>query len=44
MLTNVLNLNDSNDGNRIKQGDLSHMRYILTDDNKVGFLFYSKGA
>lgn len=34
MLTNVLNLNDSNDGNRIKQGDLSIMRYILTDTNK----------
>ncbi|PTI19505.1 hypothetical protein [Staphylococcus warneri] len=33
MLTNVLNLNDSNDGNRIKQGDLSNMRYILTDAN-----------
>ena len=33
MLTNVLNLNDSNDGNRIKQGDLSIMRYILTDSN-----------
>lgn len=34
MLTNVLNLNDSQDGNRIKQGDLSIMRYILTDTNK----------
>lgn len=34
MLINVLNLNDSQDGNRIKQGDLSHMRYILTDTNK----------
>ncbi|MDU6163392.1 MAG: SGNH/GDSL hydrolase family protein, partial [Staphylococcus epidermidis] len=33
MLINVLNLNDSQDGNRIKQGDLSHMRYILTDTN-----------
>lgn len=33
MLTNVLNLNDSNDGNRIKQGDFSVMRYILTDSN-----------
>lgn len=32
-MENVLNLNDSNDGNRIKQGDLSHMRYILTDAN-----------
>ncbi|MGO4038093.1 SGNH/GDSL hydrolase family protein [Staphylococcus epidermidis] len=34
MLINVLNLNDSQDGNRIKQGDLSHMRYILSDTNK----------
>lgn len=34
MLMNVLNLNDSQDGNRIKQGDLSHMRYILSDTNK----------
>lgn len=34
MLINVLNLNDSQDGNRIKQGDLSHMRYILADTNK----------
>lgn len=34
MLTNVLNLNESSDGNRIKQGDLSHMRYILIDANK----------
>ena len=34
MLTNVLNLNDSQDGNRIKQGDLSIMRYILTDTIK----------
>ena len=33
MLMNVLNLNDSQDGNRIKQGDLSHMRYILSDTN-----------
>lgn len=33
MLTNVLNLNNSNDGNRIKQGDFSVMRYILTDSN-----------
>lgn len=34
MLTNVLNLNQSSDGNRIKQGDLSHMRYILSDANE----------
>ena len=33
MLTNVLNLNDSNDGNRIKQGDLSIIRYVLQDAN-----------
>ncbi|MFE8919284.1 hypothetical protein ACUXOR_000827 [Staphylococcus pasteuri] len=31
MLTNVLNVNDSNDGNRIKQGDKSVMRYKLID-------------
>lgn len=33
MYTNVLNLEESIDGNRIKQGDLSVMRYILTDSN-----------
>lgn len=33
MYTNVLNLEESLDGNRIKQGDLSVMRYILTDAN-----------
>ncbi|SKR70399.1 Uncharacterised protein [Mycobacteroides abscessus subsp. abscessus] len=33
MISNVLNLNQSSDGNRIKQGDLSHMTYILTDAN-----------
>lgn len=33
MYTNVLNLEKSLDGNRIKQGDLSVMRYILTDAN-----------
>lgn len=33
MISNVLNLNQSSDGNRIKQGDLSHMRYILSDAN-----------
>ena len=33
MYTNVLNLEESVDGNRIKQGDLSVMRYILTDAN-----------
>ena len=32
-LYNVLDLRDSVDGNRIKQGDLSNMRYILTDAN-----------
>lgn len=34
MISNVLNLNQSSDGNRIKQGDLSHMRYILRDANE----------
>lgn len=33
MYTNVLNLEESIDGNRIKQGDLSVMRYLLTDAN-----------
>ena len=33
MYTNVLNLEESVDGNRIKQGDLSVMRYLLTDAN-----------
>lgn len=33
MYTNVLDLEKSVDGNRIKQGDLSVMRYILTDAN-----------
>lgn len=33
MYRNVLNLEQSLDGNRIKQGDLSVMRYILTDAN-----------
>ena len=33
MYTNVLNLEESADGNRIKQGDLSVMSYILTDAN-----------
>lgn len=31
MYKNVLNLEGSSDGNRIKQGDLSIMRYVLTD-------------
>ncbi|WP_243081540.1 hypothetical protein [Staphylococcus capitis] len=33
MLKNVLNILDSNDGNRIKQGDKSIMRYVLQDAN-----------
>lgn len=33
MLKNVLNILDSNDGNRIKQGDKSIMRYVLQDTN-----------
>ena len=33
MYRNVLNLEQGLDGNRIKQGDLSVMRYILTDAN-----------
>ena len=33
MISNVLNINESTDGNRIKQGDKSIMRYTLTDAN-----------
>ena len=33
MLTNVLNVLESADGNRIKQGDKSIMRYVLQDAN-----------
>lgn len=44
MLTNVLNLNQSSDGNRIKQGDLSHMRYILSDANEDDLNFNGKPA
>lgn len=43
-MENVLNLNDSNDGNRIKQGDLSHMRYILTDANSDDLNLNGKSA
>lgn len=34
MLNNVLNLGESKDGNRIKQGDQSVMRYTLSDTNE----------
>lgn len=54
MISNVLNLNESNDGNRIKQGDKSIMRYTLTDSNNddlnlngknaVFYLFNNKGV
>ncbi|MEN2382570.1 hypothetical protein [Staphylococcus warneri] len=43
-MENVLNLNDSNDGNRIKQGDLSHMRNILTDSNNDDLKLNDKPA
>lgn len=33
MIKNVLTLNESTDGNRIKQGDQSVMRYTLSDTN-----------
>lgn len=42
MYTNVLNLEKSVDGNRIKQGDLSVMRYILTDANSDDLLLDGK--
>lgn len=44
MYTNVLNLEESIDGNRIKQGDLSVMRYILTDANSDDLQLEDKQA
>lgn len=44
MYTNVLNLEESIDGNRIKQGDLSVMRYILTDANSDDLQLEGKPA
>lgn len=44
MYTNVLNLEESIDGNRIKQGDLSTMRYILTDANNDDLQLEDKPA
>lgn len=44
MYTNVLNLEESIDGNRIKQGDLSVMRYILTDANNDDLQLEGKPA
>lgn len=44
MYTNVLNLEESVDGNRIKQGDLSVMRYILTDANNDDLQLEDKQA
>ncbi|PTI17226.1 hypothetical protein [Staphylococcus warneri] len=44
MLTNVLNINDSNDGNRIKQGDKSVMRYRLVDTNNDDLNINGKSA
>lgn len=44
MYTNVLNLEESIDGNRIKQGDLSVMRYILTDANNDDLQIEGKPA
>ena len=44
MYTNVLNLEESIDGNRIKQGDLSVMRYILTDANNDDLQLNDKPA
>ena len=44
MYTNVLNLEESVDGNRIKQGDLSVMRYILTDANNDDLQLEGKPA
>ena len=44
MYTNVLNLEESIDGNRIKQGDLSVMRYLLTDANNDNLQLEGKPA
>lgn len=44
MYTNVLNLEESVDGNRIKQGDLSVMRYILIDANSDDLQLNDKPA
>lgn len=44
MYTNVLNLEESLDGNRIKQGDLSVMRYLLTDANSDDLQLEDKQA
>lgn len=44
MYTNVLKLEESIDGNRIKQGDLSVMRYILTDANSDDLQLDNKPA
>lgn len=44
MFKNVLNLEESIDGNRIKQGDLSVMRYILTDANNDDLQLEDKPA
>ena len=44
MYTNVLNLEESVDGNRIKQGDLSVMHYLLTDANSDDLQLEDKQA
>ena len=44
MYTNVLNLEKSVDGNRIKQGDLSIMRYVLTDADNDDLILENKPA
>lgn len=44
MLTNVLNIKNSEDGNRIKQGDQSIMRYELLDRNNDNLELNNKKA
>lgn len=44
MLNNVLNLGESKDGNRIKQGDQSIMRYVLADSNDDNLQLNGKKA
>ncbi|MFI3546855.1 hypothetical protein V5G65_12425 [Mammaliicoccus sciuri] len=44
MLTNVLNIKNAEDGNRIKQGDQSIMRYELLDHNNDNLALNHKKA
>ncbi|MGJ7586661.1 hypothetical protein [Staphylococcus shinii] len=43
-MENVLNISNFEDGNRIKQGDLSEIRYVLLDTNHDDLNLTGKGA